>query len=899
MRRGSAAVSFIVLLICTAVAGFAGTGTTGSIGEEGDRQNSARGEGPYPEWSIGDAYNYTQTHFNTTRYNSYTYWAYYEVKNRTTVTTPEGTYEVYGVKGEGHSAWDGKPPMTDGYYNYYSDSYYRVLDKALVSTSSLSVGPNYYSESRMYYKPPKDMWDYPVEAGEHWNITTTYHYRNWGVSSGYPYSHEDDYTYTNGYECLSRGSTEVQAGSFGTYKIRSGSDPDNYMIYCLDAAMGWYVKYESYVSGVLDSVVELGTTTFEHGPAVSGESFDLTMAEDGTDSTSVDLGDVFTSGKTMNYSVETTSIMNVTIGVDGKVTFRPRKNWHGSTTVTFMADDGTKNSTKDVTITVTPVNDAPSFDDIGRITFLEGEDHIGPDLNEVVTDVDDDTEDLVFDIVSGEHVEAGLLPGNVLSLSAAAGWYGEEYIYLEATDPHGKSGTASVQVVVRKINDPPVLKEMGELTVSQYEYINMTLEGSDADFTDSITFGTNISEAVKGADTGGFLFLDEYTGEMSFRPYAQELVGTHEVAFWADDGTVKGYFNTTMTVENTNDAPVPDGLFEYAVTDADPEKAGDNNLTVFFSSPLVEDIDEDMITFNWNFGDGSGTVHGERVNHTYRYEGEYEVSLNISDGFIETPIEQVRKVTISAPGEAGGDGSGDGGDGDGNGGSGNDGSGDGSGDEGGDGTGDGGGGDSGGDGDGGDGTDGNDGNGNEGRPGGNAEGESKESSGSAVGYLALAGICGLFLVVAAVLGAVVLLFYLKKGKKSKNDGEEEESVDTYAEIVEERVVPASASPYGAGTDPATAIQQWCPGQYPPPSPQYGAGTEPITAGQEWHPEPPGQYPPPSPRYGAGNKQIIAGQQWHPEPPGQYPPPSPRYGAGTEQIIAGQQWHPVQSPPPSP
>ncbi len=641
------------------------TEATGDEGSEDFPKDVGTRSSPYPVWSIGDSYNYTQTHFNAARYNSYTSWTYHEVMNRTTVTTPEGTYDVYGVKGRGQATWDGKPPISDGYYHYYSDSYYRVSDLASVSYSSYTEGTNYYSHSKTYYKPPRDTWDHPVETGEQWNITSTYHYHTWGVASGTPYDHQGDHSYDSGYECLSRGTTEVQAGTFGTYKIRSSTDPSNYSIMYFDAEMGWYVKHEIYSNDVLESGMELGETTFEHGPAVSGESFDFIMAEDRTDGSSVDLTDIFASEKPLNYTAEAPASMNVTIGGDGSVIFRPRNNWYGTAAVTFRADDGTKNSTKDVTVTVTPVNDAPSFDDIDDIRFPEGGSYTGPDLDEHASDVDDDIGSLSYEVRSSEHVSAALLPGNVLSLSAEDGWYGEELIELEVTDPHDRSGTASVSVIVLKINDPPVLSEIGELAVRQYEYLNLTLSGSDADFTDEITFGTNISEAVAGSDVGSDLLLDEYTGELSFRPYAQMLVGEYEVAFWADDGTEKGYRNVSLTVENTNDPPVALALFDHLITDADPDKAGDNNLTVRLIAPAVEDIDGDEITFSWDFGDGTTYVTGRDVNHTFSAEGEYNVTLSMTDGNIETPLEQTAAISVSAPseGDDGGNGS-NGGDGD-------------------------------------------------------------------------------------------------------------------------------------------------------------------------------------------------------------------------------------------
>ncbi len=610
---------------------------------------------PYPIWTIGDSYNYTQTHFNSDRYESYTYWNYHEVMNRTTVTTPEGNYDVYGVKGTGYASWVGKPPFSDGFFRYFSNNYYRVSDLASVSSSSYTMGSTYYSNSTMYYKPPKDSWDYPVGTGERWNTTHTYHYHSWGVASGHPYDNEGDYTSTTAYECQSRGTTTVQAGAFTTYKIRSGTDPSSYSIMYLDVEMGWYVKHEVYSNGMLDSITELNSTTFEHPPVASAESFDFSMQEDRTDSTSIDVDDIFSSEKNLNYSAESESTMNVTINDDGSVEFRPKRNWYGITTIILRADDGLKNSTKEISITVTPVNDPPYFDDLPHITFFEGGSDDTLDLDDYAGDVDDDIDDLTYSLEPTENIVARLIAGNVLEFTSIGNWYGEENVEIGVMDDEAYSNKGYVLVTVTKINDAPVIEDVEDRTVPQYGYLNLTLAATDPDYLDTVTFHTDMFDTMPDVQEGFELFCDMDTGEFLFHPSDQDLVGVYEVAFWAFDGTARDYSNITITVENVNDPPVVEGDFHYEIIDADPVTYGDNNLTVVFSAPLVSDIDGDEVSYKWDFGDESEIVSGRNVSHTYAEPGNYSVVLEITDGMITAPIIQGDTVSVTAPVDEPGD----------------------------------------------------------------------------------------------------------------------------------------------------------------------------------------------------------------------------------------------------
>jgi gliding motility-associated-like protein len=68
--------------------------------------------------------------------------------------------------------------------------------------------------------------------------------------------------------------------------------------------------------------------------------------------------------------------------------------------------------------------------------------------------------------------------------------------------------------------------------------------------------------------------------------------------------------------------------------------SGESNLTYHFESVLQDTI---SFTYQWDFGDGI-FASGPIVKHTYAQQGEFLVSLTVSDGSISETISREMKV---------------------------------------------------------------------------------------------------------------------------------------------------------------------------------------------------------------------------------------------------------------
>ncbi|UII19964.1 glycosyl hydrolase [Fulvivirga ligni] len=78
--------------------------------------------------------------------------------------------------------------------------------------------------------------------------------------------------------------------------------------------------------------------------------------------------------------------------------------------------------------------------------------------------------------------------------------------------------------------------------------------------------------------------------------------------------------------------------------------SGNAPLTVSFDGSSSSDPDNDPLTYNWNFGDGS-TASGQTVSHTYSGAGSYNATLTVSDGQLSD--NEVQVITVQSGNNSG------------------------------------------------------------------------------------------------------------------------------------------------------------------------------------------------------------------------------------------------------
>ena len=133
--------------------------------------------------------------------------------------------------------------------------------------------------------------------------------------------------------------------------------------------------------------------------------------------------------------------------IDGTtVLYSPNENWHGEDRFTYVASDGELTDEATVSVTVLPVNDAPTAEGTIPDQMLEeGGDAIELDVADYFSDVDGDA--LALAASSADPaVVAVSVSGAILTLTPVA--YGATTIDVDATDPGGLSARQTFAVEV-------------------------------------------------------------------------------------------------------------------------------------------------------------------------------------------------------------------------------------------------------------------------------------------------------------------------------------------------------------------------------------------------------------------------------------------------------------------
>jgi len=202
----------------------------------------------------------------------------------------------------------------------------------------------------------------------------------------------------------------------------------------------------------------------------------VTVAEDSTDNVitlTTYASDVDTDDSTLTYTINGQpshgTLTTAHLVDDKEIEYTPDPDFHGTDSVTFVANDGSLNSnTGVITITVTPVNDAPIAQSQGGPSVVTVDEDSAVNITLVATDVDGDALDYI--IVAAPANGAlkrtsdnyalgnGTLIGNqnLITFTPTADYNGSTSFTWKANDGTIDSNIATVAINVAAQPDPPV-----------------------------------------------------------------------------------------------------------------------------------------------------------------------------------------------------------------------------------------------------------------------------------------------------------------------------------------------------------------------------------------------------------------------------------------------------------
>jgi len=265
-----------------------------------------------------------------------------------------------------------------------------------------------------------------------------------------------------------------------------------------------------------------------------------TTAEDAAQPVTLSGSDV--EGDPLVFSIVTGPSHGVLSGAAPSLIYTPAADYNGSDSFTFTANDGLADSNvATVTVTITPVNDAPAAtgqsvttaEDTARPVTLTG------------SDVDGDS--LAFSVVAGPTHGAlsGVTPS--LTYTPATNYNGSDSFTFKVNDGTADSNVATVTVTVTAVNDVPVAQN-GTASVFSGGSVTGTLVAGDVD-------SPSLSYALVANGTKGSAIVNASTGGYTYTSNAG-ATGTDAFTFKANDGSLDSNVATITVTIAANRPPV-------------------------------------------------------------------------------------------------------------------------------------------------------------------------------------------------------------------------------------------------------------------------------------------------------------------------------------------------------
>jgi uncharacterized repeat protein (TIGR01451 family) len=381
------------------------------------------------------------------------------------------------------------------------------------------------------------------------------------------------------------------------------------------------------------------------GPVIAGNATPvavpdvLTVAEDTPGTVDVVANDTDGDADALTATIKTDATHGHATIANGVVTYTPDAGYNGPDAVTYTVCDASAACVDGaLTITVTPVNDAPPSPAGTALTTAEDTPHSGS----LAGATDPDGDDLTFGATTAPaHGDVTVNPDGSYTYTPDADYHGTDSFGYEVCDAAALCASATATVTVTPVNDAPAAPAGTAFSTPQDTAHSGTLPGSVDPDGDALTFGATAAPGhgdVTVNPDGTYTYTPDagYTGADSFG---------YQVC---DAGPLCAGATVTVTV-----VAVPPGNDAPVVVNDTAETAFGTPVTF---DPTVNDSDPDgdALTVEVPVQPPHGTVTVDGTDVTYTpdagFSGTDPVAYLACDAFgVCTPGEAVVTVAPAAP----------------------------------------------------------------------------------------------------------------------------------------------------------------------------------------------------------------------------------------------------------
>jgi CSLREA domain-containing protein len=323
-----------------------------------------------------------------------------------------------------------------------------------------------------------------------------------------------------------------------------------------------------------------------------------------------------------------------TLNANGSFDYTPKNNFNGSDSFTYKARDNhnADSSTVTVSITINSVNDLPTP---GDDTAGTNED-FPTTINVLVNDSDPDGDALTVSGVTQPAHGAAVINGDgSITYSPNANFNGSDSFTYTVDDAHGGTATATVNINIAPVNDPP---SAANDSYSTNEDTPLSTTAPGVLGNDGDVDGDAISAALISGPSHAQSFTLNANGSFSYTP-APNYNGPDQFTYKANDGSLDSNVATvSINVIAVNDAPtvvvapggscsdttIISGTMNLTVGDVESPPG---SLTLSGSSNNTSLVPNANIVFG-----GSGSNRTIKITVASKQTGTATITVIVSDG---------------------------------------------------------------------------------------------------------------------------------------------------------------------------------------------------------------------------------------------------------------------------
>ena len=262
-----------------------------------------------------------------------------------------------------------------------------------------------------------------------------------------------------------------------------------------------------------------------------------------------------------------------TLNLDGSFSYTHDGSETTTDSFTYTANDGTGSSNvATVTISITPVNDAPLADDDGPYTVTEGGTLNEPAATGVLngdTDAEGTSLTAVLDAGPAHASSFTLNPDGSFSYTHDGSETTTDSFTYHASDGSLSSNVATVSITITPQNDAPVADDDGPYSVAEGGTLNEPA-ASGVLVGDTDAEGSTLTAVLDAGPAHASSFTLNPDGSFTYVHDGGEST-TDSFTYHAFDGTASSNVATaTITITPVNDAPVADNDGPYTVNEGGP-----------------------------------------------------------------------------------------------------------------------------------------------------------------------------------------------------------------------------------------------------------------------------------------------------------------------------------------